>query len=106
MDKEGLPVKAGPEGYGRSPGEVRGWPDVEWGDMPVISGGGRDNPEAGERKGPVTPLAKVAQLSQPYSRLTLCAETVEAGWDPSQPLLANSEAAHTCKGDTRRSTKK
>lgn len=72
-------------GYGRSPGEVRGWPDVEWGDMPMLSGGGRDNPEASEQKGPVTPLAKVAQLGQPYSRLRLCAETVQAGWDPSQP---------------------
>ena len=52
--------------------------------MPMLGGGGSDNPEAGQDKVPVVPLAKVAWLGQAYSRLKLCAETVEARGDPSQ----------------------
>lgn len=77
-------VKAG---HCRFPGEEKGSLDLEQGDVLILSGGGSDNPEAGEQRGPMTPLAKVAWSSQAFSGLRLCAETVETRWNPSQPHI-------------------
>lgn len=41
------------------PGEGGGSRDPEQWEMSIFSGGGSDNPEAGDQGGPTAPLAKV-----------------------------------------------